>query len=258
MAVVWWHVFATSELFFVLPGLTWKLYRKTWEQKICDVARTLPLIIYVTLAASGSVEGLGRAAPIAGIVGFTVVANLAQYEIDSKMEKSNPLNYKFTRGAEFAYIAALTSPLSFVTGTPGFFSGAPRSPVRILVAAVNLAAALYLTASIITTKALADAWDCYPHPRKPEDLRWGYCPQKLHNYYTNEACIHLGDSADKRLCDPDEQTKNIHARSPLGTHITAILLLISFAGYLVQLPECLLEARLGAEQRKIYLLGKKE
>ena len=87
------------------------MVRKTFSQRVCDLFRTVPLMIYVFFVwYSGWHINLIAAAVVGG---WTVCANVTMWILDSENAP-----YAFDSSGELLYAVTLVSPLSFLTGSP--------------------------------------------------------------------------------------------------------------------------------------------
>lgn len=235
----WWTVAYTNELTLLVPGLTWAVFRKKWQQRLCDIARVLALL--VTLPRWGAGVEISHAEwVVMGI--YTAVLNMAMFLIDLE---TGP--HEFDARAEVFYGLALLSPIRFLLGTPAMFTGVHQSRLRYIAMAANVVTIAYVAGAFIFVNPYVNAWWCYPRPRHPSTFRYGYCPQKTGDYIGNQACIYLNNQTEfSPRCDPDHWMnfeKSTHDLSGLDVHFAGAVLTVSAAVFLVQVPQCVLEMR---------------
>ena len=224
----------------LVPILTWGALRTTWAQRVCDLLRTMPLLLYVT-AAFGMGIGFSWLSLIV-VLSWTGVANIAMFGLDFEHDAAGGAD--FGVGGQTLYAASLLSPVAFLTGTPAFLTGMPHSGLMYAVIAVNVSAAAYLVFTAMLAWPYTNAWACYPHPRTLDSLRFGYCPQWDDNYVNNIACRNLGLDTGRCSADnSDKYRRDLHSETGAITHFALHALTLSGAMYVAQIPQVVFEMK---------------
>ena len=237
----WWRSLYTNEIFLLFPFLSWPVVRVSFAQRVCDLFRTVPLLLYVFFVWSSGWRINAVAAAAVG--GWTVCANAAMWVLDAE---HGP--YAFSPSAELLYALTLVSPLSFLSGSPAFLTGLRGSELRYVAIGLNVVAAAYIAGSILFVYPFSNAWACYPHPQTLKSLRFGYCPQYLQNFADRNACdfFNPADGEPSPLCDPylwRSHVRSFHHVAPTTVHVAVRLLATSGALYLGQIPGAIYDMR---------------
>ena len=235
----WWSRVYTNEIFLICPCLTWWKIRKSKFQRTADIARTVPLITLVAVAAARN--QWPHTAVIAAIAAWTVAANFAMHAADEKAMRDERYKkyFEFDTQGEILFAMLIVSPLSFVAGSPAWLTGIEKDPAWYIAAAINITVAAYIAAECILAAPYTDAWACYPPPRNLAELKYGYCPQKTGSIEPYNACVYIGDKTE--ACSPDtwnERDRNLAHTVSAAAHAAARIIAVSASAYIADIPQC--------------------
>lgn len=240
----WWSRVYTNEIFLIVPCLTWWKLRKTREQRIADIARTVPLIVVAIVAAA---ENAWPSTPaLVAVAAWTVLANIAMAIIDRMVEEKDEHKklFEFDGKAEILFAALTVSPLSIVAGSPAWLTGLPKGTGWYITATLNVGLILYIVAEAMLAAPYTDAWACYPPPRRLAELKYGYCPQKTGSIEPYNACVYIGDQTE--ACNPDTwstRKRDLAAQVSIVAHTAARVLAVSFSSFVADIPLCVYRMR---------------
>lgn len=249
MGKLWWRCVYANEFFLLLPCLTWSVIRTTTAQRVVDLLRTVPLLVYIMLLATAVVAPTLADALFFAV--YTLLLNLAMYAADKK--RSSEYTLESTK-AQLMVLATLLSPLAFVTGSPTHVAGLRPSPLRYVCIAANLVGCVYLATALLLVQPFTDAWLCYPHPRTLASLTHGYCPQLLLKLHPNEtpplrgACRFLDAWGPSARCGDEEgeYASDLHAEADWTMHVALQILTVSGTCYALMIPDVIATLKAGA------------
>ena len=247
----WWKCVYVNEFCLLLPVLAATgIIRTTALQVAFDVLRTLPLLAWATVALVFG-AGLGLV-PVLCVAGYTAAANIAMYAIDARQNRKTPFLLDSGK-KELLFVCCMLSPSSLLLGSPMYWTNLHSSRIRYVAVACNLVAVTYLASVYFFTVPYINAWGCYPHPRDPSELRYGYCPQHFPdprtNALTNNACLQLGafdgaGAVELKRCEGSPSARTTHDEMSAAAHTMSHVALTSLVAYAAQIPGVLAQARL--------------
>jgi hypothetical protein len=236
----WWLCTYSNEFFLLVPGLTWFVFRTTYVQRTCDLARTLPVLVWIPLLATGHVANATVTAIV--VLSWTLVANVAMYFIDSAHMKMADVKLRgLPKGADVLFAVCLVSPSALITGSPTFWLDEPKNRLRFVCIAANIILVTYLTWVFLVTVPFEKAWGCYPHKTTVADYTFGYCPQHYdppQNHNLNQACHQMinGGFTPTEQCYGATASNSVHRLMGTIAHTAAHLLAVSATVYIAQIP----------------------
>ena len=236
----WWLCTYSNEFFLLVPGLTWPVLRTTYVQRTCDLLRTLPVLVWLPLLATGHVANTTLTAIV--VLSWTLIANVTMYLIDNNhMKSANIKSNGLPQGADAIFTVCLLSPSALITGSPTFWLDEPKNRLRFVCIGANIVLVTYLTWVFNVTVPYEKAWGCYPHNSTVTDYIWGYCPQHYdppQNPNLNQAChqMPLGGWAPTGQCHGATVNNSVHKLMGTIAHTAAHILAVSITVYVAQIP----------------------
>lgn len=226
---MWYSAVYYNEWMYVVPGVLWTSVRQTAVQRFVDVARVLPLVVYL-LHATRTGEYAG--APLMWFGVSFVVLNMAMMRADASATRT------FNGGV---YLMAHLSVCTWLFGL-----GIGRGVARGVVCAINATSIVVVVLSLFFAVPAMQAWECYD-TRDVDKYVSGYCPQYTGNYNNNQAC---SKNLQKHTvyCDPNtyERYTPLHDIIQLEGHVGGHALVTSGVLYFTQIIRRTQQARLAA------------
>jgi len=226
---MWYSAVYYNEWMYLVPGVLWSTVRQSAVQRFVDVARVLPLVVYLLHAAHTGVYG---GAPLLWFVTSFVVLNMAMMRADAASTRT------FNGGV---YVVAHLSVCTWLFGL-----GIGRGVARGAVCTINAVSCLVLVTTLLLAVPAMQAWECYD-TRDVRAYVHGYCPQYTGNYDANRACS-ATIQKDTVYCDPKsyEEYTPLHDVVQLEGHVGAHALFTSGVLYFTQIIRRTQQARLAA------------